>query len=279
MIGFSLALVIIFGAITLLGFELWRRNRRVWNELFETRRYLQEIRTTQTAAIKRITMLEIGQGFRLPARIPSQHGEDILLWNFFDRKLTGFYVEVGAYDGVGFSNSYFFEAIGWTGVLIEPVPAHAESCERARPFSRVISAAAGKETGGKADTLNIVNGPQGVGTLSYLGHNSEQAERIAREGGSAQIVDVAVVSLDQILADHTGEIDFVSIDVEGRELDVLAGFDIARFRPRVLVIEDNSGGKDQRVSAWLSERGYDDRYRCEHNVFFVRRGELAEFHW
>ena len=251
----------------------------MWNELFGLRQALAANGMAQVSMAKRIALLEAGRNLRLPAKMPSQYGEDVLLWNFFGGKRNGFYVDVGAYDGVGFSNSYFFEAIGWTGVLIEPVPEFAESCRIARPGSHVIEAAAGRGKAGTSETLNIASGPGGVGTLSYVGTNSGQASRIAREGGDVRKIDVPVVSLDEVLAGHAGDIDFVSIDVEGRELDVLGGFDIERYRPRVLVVEDNFGGTDPRVSEWLGARGYEARHRCQHNVFFVRRDEPGGFHW
>jgi hypothetical protein len=86
-------------------------------------------------------------------------------------------------------------------------------------------------------------------------------------------------SLDAILADHASEIDFVSIDVEGAEMAVLRGFDVAKCKPRVLVVEDNSGGEDKRVGLWLQQRNYVERYRWEHNVFYTRSDDDRAFSW
>ena len=59
---------------------------------------------------------------KLPLKFQSQWCEDILLYNLFKKKPTGFYIEIGAFDGVRLSNTYFFECIGWTGLLVEPQP-------------------------------------------------------------------------------------------------------------------------------------------------------------
>ena len=86
-----------------------------------------------------------------------------------------------------------------------------------------------------------------------------------------------MVTLNQVLADETRSIDFVSIDVEGAELAVLRGLDLRRFAPTVLVIEDNSLGRDQSVDNYLREQGYVARYRTRINVFYTPEGEAREF--
>jgi hypothetical protein len=73
----------------------------------------------------------------------SQNGEDRWLDAHFGAKRAGFFVEVGAYDGVNLSNTYHFEQCGWTGVLVEPDPDMAERCRRDRPRSVTFQCAAG----------------------------------------------------------------------------------------------------------------------------------------
>src|SRR6185436_1324363 len=115
---------------------------------------------TQLVAARKETVLQSAGTTRLPPLMPSQNGEDVLLWEFFERTRKGFYVDVGAYDGVGFSNTYFFEAIGWTGVLVEAAPELFARCVAARPYSVVVHAAAGAHNG--FATFAVVDGEQGV---------------------------------------------------------------------------------------------------------------------
>ncbi len=68
-----------------------------------------------------------------------QHGEDYLLWHLFDFRRTGFFLDVGAHDGVALSNTKSFEEAGWTGICVEPIPEVSDTCRRVR--RRVVCAA------------------------------------------------------------------------------------------------------------------------------------------
>ncbi len=83
---------------------------------------IQKSRKELISLRKQLLLVETSKELHLPARLPSEDGEEIILYNFFGRKNTGFYLEIGAYNGVELSNTYFFEAIGWNGILIEPDP-------------------------------------------------------------------------------------------------------------------------------------------------------------
>jgi len=258
---------------------LARRHRQIWQELFRLREQLRALRADLISVQKEAVRAGVHETTRLPVLLPSQDGEEIVLWNFFDRKKDGFFIDVGAYDGITFSNTYFFEALGWTGILIEPMPDFFDACRTRRPYSRVIHAALSDGAGKTETTLHVATGAKAAGleTLSFIGDNPLQLARIERAAGRVHSVTVPCRSLNEILADHKGSIDFVSIDVEGAELDVLRGFDVVRYRPRVLVVEDNSYGVDKRVGLWLGERGYEERLRCEHNVFYTRADDSRAF--
>lgn len=258
---------------------LRHKNRLIWRELFRLRKECEAIRH-ELLNVRKQVILETEQGeTRLPLLLPSQNGEDLLLWNFFGRKRTGFYLDVGAYDGIAFSNTYFFESLGWDGILVEAVPEFYQACLSSRPNSKSVNAVAGKVNSEGSISFSVAEGRGGVGTLSYYGNNPQQLERITREGGTVRTAAIPVVSLNQILQDHHEGIDFVSIDVEGSELDVLQGFDLERFRPRVLVVEDNSAGADTGVKDYLSNHGYEERLRCEQNVFYTRSDDRGGFSW
>jgi len=272
-----LVAILVIGGLSFLQL-LRKKNRDIWEELFRQRAENQSVRTEIVELRKQIVISGVSDSTRLPLLMPSQYGEDVLLWKFFQNKRDGFYVDVGAYDGVGFSNTYFFEAIGWNGILIEPVPQFYENCLAARPHSRVINLVVNNgET--RATEFSIAEGNNGVGTLSFAGEDEKQTERIEREGGKVRTITVPSCSLNEILANHQGTIDFVSIDVEGKEMDVLRGFDLIKFRPRVVIVEDNSNGVDKQVGDWFSAHDYKERFRCEHNVFYTRKDEAGSFHW
>ena len=71
----------------------------------------------------------------------SQLGEDCLLALFFEFKSHGFFVDVGAFDGIYLSNTYFFEQLGWTGICVEASPTYFNLCVRNRPRSKCYNVA------------------------------------------------------------------------------------------------------------------------------------------
>lgn len=269
-------LALIIGTISLVFLQ--RKHRAIWQELFCLRQQNASLRNDIVNVRKQNVISSVGDSVRLPPLMTSQYGEDVLLWKFFHGKRDGFYIEVGAYDGVGFSNTYFFEAIGWSGILIEPTPEFYDRCVVSRPYSRILNVVIGDGVTPEM-RFSIAEGSSGIGTLSYAGDNSAQLERIKREGGTVTTTRIPAYSLNEILKAHQGPIDFISIDVEGSEMDVLRGFDLGKFRPRVLVIEDNSNGADARAREWLFGCDYEERFRCEHNVFYTHKTEAETFGW
>ena len=165
-----------------LAYYTIRTKRWLWSEIGNVRRQLEEMQHQVIAARKQILLNAVGGELRLPAMMPSQNGEDVLIHKFFGGRRTGRYVEVGAYDGVGFSNTYFLDALGWDGILVEPAPHQAEACRRSRPHSRVVHAACGQGDG--RIRFKVVKVSVGIGTLSYMGDNPKHEQRIAREGGT-----------------------------------------------------------------------------------------------
>ena len=149
---------------------------------------------------------------------------------FFGATRQGFFVEVGANQPQQGSQSWQFEQAGWRGVLVEPQPDLAERLRQARRAHVVAAACSSPTNAGKTMTLHV------------LGPHSSLNPELAVTGVVAESeIAVPVRTLDEILgeADAPAPIDFVSIDVEGHEVEVLSGFDLARWRPRLILVEDH----------------------------------------
>ena len=186
----------------------------------------------------------------------SQHGEDFFLWQRLGFSSKGTYIEIGAYDGVSLSNSYFFEKIGWHGLLVEAHPDLVTCCRTSRPDSLVVHAALGNADGGTA-TFSMVRGGKGLDTLSFSETNELHRQRVLAEGGMIESTRVPARTWSSVIAEHgISNVDWVSIDVEGAELEVLMGAGLETFRPRLLLVEDNSSGQDGRVADYLRRYGY-----------------------
>jgi FkbM family methyltransferase len=250
--------------------------RWLWSEMAKLRQQQERTQHQLVAARKEIILNAVGDTLRLPALMPSQSGEDVLIYKFFGGRRTGFYVEVGAYDGVGFSNTYFLDALGWDGILVEPAPDQAEACRRSRPHSRVVRAACGR--GGDRVRLKIAKG-EGIGTLSYIGNDPDHERRIAREGGTIEEIEVPQLTLDEIVGQRNSKIGLLSIDVEGAELQVLESADLMALSPELIVIEDNTQGADRRVENLLGAVGYRKDFIWTHNVFYVKASDSRHVGW
>jgi FkbM family methyltransferase len=197
-----------------------------------------------------------------------QFGEDHLLAEIFGDRAAGYCVEVGAHDGRTGSASYLFEQKGWRCLLIEPIPALVEEIRRHRECLVVNAAASSSE--GHA-TFFVAHE---VEPLSTLDLTPERLGWIERAGGHVEEITVRTATLDSLLADAGfPEIQFITIDVEGHERSVLEGLTLETYKPRVVIIEDNSIAGDRGVSDYMAERGYVHFHRTGVNEWYARRSD------
>lgn len=233
---------------------------------------IQIVRTKQLAAAARAE-LELSRESRTPAfpiEFMSQFGEDLLIWELLGHQPRGFFIEAGAFDGYHFSITYALEAIGWTGLLVEALPEPMERCRSRRPGSRVIGAALSRPGAPSSAAFAVIEDHYG-GMFSYLKDTEQQLQDTS--WAKRHTINVPVTTLDSLLVGHTGPIDAAVIDVEGGELDLLDGFDLNRFRPRILIIEDNSMGRDPALTNYMSGFPYQLALRLSVNAVFVRNDE------
>jgi len=189
---------------------------------------------------------------------PSQQEEEKLVREFFQDDDSGFYVEVGANHPTEGSQTWHLEQLGWTGVLVEPQPDLAGQLRRERRAKVYAVACSKPENAGKTLTLYLAGIQSSLDADFYVAG--------VRRAGS---VEVPVMTLDQVLEDAGAPqpLDFVSIDVEGHDVEVLAGFDLARWRPRLLLIEDVVQSLD--LHRHLVARGYRWIRRTGINSWYV----------
>lgn len=151
-----------------------------------------------------------------------------------------YFVEIGAHDGIEFSNSFYFEkSLGWNGLCIEPNPTTFRSLVKNR---------------GCHCSSFAVSDKKGEVKINF-----ETAEHPMLAGISEQGVSVSCDTITKILESYDAprQITYMSIDVEGHECEVLGGLDIERFQPDMFTIEHN--GNADRITfimEWLSQRGY-----------------------
>jgi FkbM family methyltransferase len=181
----------------------------------------------------------------------AQFGEDLRLLRIFGAQSHGVCVEVGAYDGLTGSATWAFEQRHWRTILIEPIPELSEQIRRNRTGT-LFPAAAGPENG--TITIRRAHGDPAISAVNP-GRWQKNLYELRQESWDELVVPQ--FTLNHMLAE-TGieKLDFITIDVEGYELAVLQGFDLDRWKPRVLIVEDNSRGMDRSVSAHLARANY-----------------------
>ena len=222
-------------------------------------------------------LLAEGRQPRMPVEFKGQIGEDLFLWNLFEGKLDGFYIEVGGFDGYNLSVSYAFDAAGWDGVLVEPVPPNFEKCKARRPHAHVFNAALSRP--GSAPTATFLHLlDQYGGALSYLPSAGVNGPLVKPGTYSEVKYQVPVRTMDSVL-EGLGDvlanrrIDFASIDVEGHEPELLAGFTLDRWKPRVVILEDNSQGDDVPMQREMERHGYRPVFALAFDVFYIHERE------
>ena len=196
-------------------------------------------------------------------RLPPDHEMRLIAAFFGNRK--GYFVEVGANEPRARSQTFHLEQAGWTGVLIEPQPALADQLRAERKAKVFAVACSAPENAGRTLPLHV------AGPLSSL-----DRARMAPGAAPEAVIDVPVRTLDSVLeeAGAPAGFDFLSIDVEGHELEVLAGFSIARWRPRLILLEDHV--RDLAKHRYLTAHGYRIVRRYENNGWYVARGDAAK---
>jgi FkbM family methyltransferase len=190
----------------------------------------------------------------------AQNFEDVILARALGERRDGFYVDIGAcFPDVASVTRHFYD-LGWSGVNVEPMEEpYRRLCEQ-RPRDVNLRAAVGARTG----EIEIFPGPT-VGESSALRHDAH-----------AEGVVVPCFTLAELCRRHAARaIDFLKIDVEGLELDVLSGGDWIAHRPRVIVVEVSEPWRTVRrpdagrIDAVLRAAGYREVYYDGLNAFFV----------
>jgi FkbM family methyltransferase len=184
----------------------------------------------------------------------SQAGQDLVIDMMLQRKRGGTFLDIGGYDGVSGSNTFFLEVFrGWTGALIEPVPAQLQKAQDVRrcPCHGVAVAA----TEGEADFIEVVEGYTQMSGLAETYDERALATVRADSRHKERRFTVATRTLAGIM-EETGVTapDFVSLDIEGGEIPVLESFDFSEFSVEFWSIENNTG--DRRISEIMYDNGY-----------------------
>lgn len=201
----------------------------------------------------------------------SQEGEDMILRRIFGKESKGFYVDVGAHHPKRFSNTYYFYKLGWRGINIDAMPGSMSRFRRIRPKDINLEFTVSEKS--REKEYYMFTEPA-LNTFSlelaeeYKNSRGEDYEILLRKKDQ-------VKSLEEIFEqylDSNTKISFMSIDVEGLELDVLRSNNWTKYRPEVILVEIfkvkfEDLPKD-KIAVFLKRRGYEIFCKTKNTVFF-----------
>lgn len=185
-----------------------------------------------------------------------QH-QDLWVLHETRRKTNGYFVEFGAADGLGGSNTLLLEReFGWRGILAEPNPAWRDELKRNRAAAQIDYRCVFRTTGERVK-FAATRHPAIATIADFTASDGHAQSRAAHD-----IVEVETVSLNDLLASHGAPrgIDYISIDTEGSELAILEEFDFARWDVKLFSVEHNLTAQEQAIDRLLLRRGYERRY-------------------
>jgi FkbM family methyltransferase len=200
-----------------------------------------------------------------------------LFERFFGKRTTGIFVEIGAFDGLSYSNTWGLAEQGWEGLLVEPIPELVRKCRenhRMHPQVSIAETAIGARHGVASLVL--------AGELTTANHTQASEYRTtawARPLVTDASIEVPMTTLDSLLDEKEvpSQFDLLVVDVEGYEGAVFEGFDLTRWLPKMLIVEiadthpdlSLTASDDARLSTQIQATGYRIVYKDAINTAFV----------
>ena len=205
---------------------------------------------------------------------------------FLTTKLDGVFVEVGAFDGYTFSNTWGLAQRGWRGIYVEPIPKYANQCRKNHVKHRNVSVVEKivSSTTGDKETIFL------AGTLSTTSTEQLESYRLqewSQKHVSDKQIVVTTTTLHDLLETENVNVgfDLLVVDVEGTEDIVFSGFDIAWWKPKMIIVEleeFHPNMRDNRFSHTrlrdqIEDSGYSIVYKDQINTVFIDRNLYLEF--
>lgn len=222
----------------------------------------QKIRENKTAGhdIEMLLTLPNEHASQLLKILPkskSQHRQDLFVLSQLDFKRNGYFVEFGASNGINLSNTYLLEKeYGWTGILAEPANCWHHELRNNRNVH--IETHCVWSESNQVLKFNEVDSAL-LSTISSYSNTDSHSKR--RKNGKSY--DVKTISLNDLLIkyDAPKEIDYLSIDTEGSEFEILNNFDFSKHHFRLITCEHNFTKMREEIFQLLSHNGYVRKFK------------------
>lgn len=201
----------------------------------------------------------------------SQEGEDLILARYFENRAKGFFIDIGAHHPKKYSNTYKFYKTGWRGINVDAMPGSMELFKAIRPYDINLEMPVSDES--TTLTYFIFNET----ALNTLDPNEANLKNNTNGYKIVQKLELKTTRLDELLSKYLPKnivnIDFMTIDVEGLDLQVLKSNDWIKYRPELILVEELRTDLEtvmlkSPVFAFMKEQGYSLICRSYNTSFY-----------
>lgn len=199
-----------------------------------------------------------------------QEGEDLILKSIYHQKTDGFYVDIGAHHPKRYSNTFLFYKRGWRGINVDATPGSMSLFQKQRPRDINVEVGIGSES--SEMEYYLFNEPALNGFSKEI---SEIRENEDNEFKLIEVRKVKVYPLTELFDKYLPKgqmIDFLSIDVEGLDLDVLMSNNWDIYKPGVILIEllgkTAEGALDSELNRYIRSKGYSLYAKTVNTLFY-----------
>jgi FkbM family methyltransferase len=222
--------------------------------------------------------------------IYSQSGEDLIIQHLFSKLNIDFpnYLDIGANDPKRISNTYNFYLNGSSGVLIEPNPFLFKKLKNCRSRDVVINCGIGLKEEKKANFYLFSDSANGLSTFSEK--EARYWSEIGMKGRGKiqfdQIIEVDLVPINDVIENYfeklNKRINFISIDVEGLDFEIVKSIDIEKFKPDIFCLETLMYDENQKeiknieLIKYLEDNGYEMYADTRINSIFCRKELIGQ---
>lgn len=207
----------------------------------------------------------------------SQYKQDEFLNKVvFKGKTDGVFVDIGANDGISFSNTYFFEKeLKWTGVCFEPLESAFQKLQANRTSINIKACASNED---KFDFFLSISGYgemlSGLKSKYDVRHLQRVYTTIKEYGGTIEEIEIKCIDINKVLESNLiKNVDFISIDTEGNELEILKTINFEKIHVKAITVENNYQSPD--FNDFLITKGFIKIKTLVTDELYVNRADFS----